>query len=156
MERGSSGICFGIKGRGTIKVSSIFLDTSPFIYFLDGIEPFASKVEKFLLSAMDEKCLLYTSAITDTEYFVHPYREKNFMKIMGYKSFVQNAHILKISIGEDIAEKAAQIRAEYHGIKTADSLQLAASIVYDCNTFLTNDKQLRQIKEISVKLVDEL
>ncbi len=137
-------------------MSPIFLDTSPLIYYLDGIEPFASKVEKYLLSAMDEKCLLYTSTITDTEYFVYPYREKNFVKIMGYKAFLQNAHILKISIGEDIAEKAAQIRAEYPGIKTADSLQLAAAIVYDCDVFLTNDKQLRQIQELGIKLVDEL
>ena len=91
-----------------------------------------------------------------TEYFVYPYREKNFVKIMGYKSFLQNAHILKISIGEDIAERAAQIRAKYQGIKTADSLQLAAALVYDCSVFLTNDKQLRQIQEIDVKLVDEL
>ena len=69
---------------------------------------------------------MYTSTITDTEYFVYPYREKDFVKIIGYKSFLQNAHFLKISVGEDIAEKAAQIRAKYQGIKTADSLQLAS------------------------------
>ena len=57
-------------------MSRIFLDTSPFIYYLDGFEPFASKVEKFLLSAMDNGDFLYTSTITDTEYLVHPYREK--------------------------------------------------------------------------------
>ena len=84
---------------------------------------------------------MYTSTITDTEYFVHPYREKDF---------------LKISVGEDIAEKAAQIRAKYQGIKTADSLQLASAIVYECDVFLTNDKQLRQVEEIRVLLVDDL
>ena len=137
-------------------MKSIFFDTSPLIYYLDGFEPYASKVEKFMLSAMDEKAFLYTSTITDTEYFVHPYREKDFVKIIGYKSFLQNAHFLKISVGEDIAEKAAQIRAKYQGIKTADSLQLASAIVYECDVFLTNDKQLRQVEEIRVLLVDEL
>ncbi len=137
-------------------MSSIFIDTAPFIYYLDGIEPFASKVEKFLLSAMDGKDRLYTSTITDTEYFVYPYKEKNLSKIMGYKSFLQDAHILKICIGEDVAERAAQIRAGYLGIKTADSLQLASAIVYGCDIFLTNDKQLKQISGINVCLVDEL
>ncbi len=137
-------------------MKSIFFDTSPLIYYLDGFEPYASKVEKFMLSAMDEKAFLYTSTITDTEYFVYPYREKDFVKIIGYKSFLQNAHFLKISVGEDIAEKAAQIRAKYQGIKTADSLQLASAIVYECDVFLTNDKQLRQVEEISVLLVDDL
>mgnify|MGYP002627006758 FL=1 len=108
---------------------------------MDGFEPFASKVESFLLSAMDKKHTLCTSTITDTEYFVHPYREKNMAKIIAYKTFLQDSHILKISIGEDIAEKAAQIRAAYQGIKIADSLQLATAIIYGCDVFLTNDKQ---------------
>jgi predicted nucleic acid-binding protein len=50
----------------------VFFDTSPLIYYLDGIEPFASKVEKYLLSAMDENISLYTSTITDMEYLVYP------------------------------------------------------------------------------------
>ncbi len=62
MGERSSGVCFCAEGRGTVKMSPIFLDTSPLIYYLDGIEPFASKVEKYLLSAMDEKCLLYTGS----------------------------------------------------------------------------------------------
>ena len=137
-------------------MSRIFLDTSPFIYYLDGFEPFASKVEKFLLSAMDTADFLYTSTITDTEYLVHPYREKSYIKIIAYKSFLQNIHILKTGIDETIAEKAAQIRAFYQGIKTADSLQLAAAIGSGCDLFLTNDKQLKQVSEITVLLVDEL
>ena len=137
-------------------MKSVFFDTSPLIYYLDGFEPFASKVEAFLLSTMDEKSLLYTSTITDTEYLVYPYREKHFVKIMGYKSFLQNAHFLKISVSEDIAERAAQIRAKYTGIKTADSLQLSSAIIYGCDVFFTNDKQLKQIEEIKVLLVDDL
>ena len=102
-------------------MNSIFLDTSPLIYYLDGSEPFASKVERFLLSVMNSGKELHTSTITDTE-----------------------------------ADKAVQIRAKYKGIKTADSLQLASAIVSECDVFLTNDKQLRQVEEIQVLLVDDL
>ena len=77
-------------------------------------------------------------------------------KIRAYKTFLQDSHILKISIGEDIAEKAAQIRAAYQGMKIADSLQLATAIIYGCDVFLTNDKQLRQVEEIKIQLVDDL
>ncbi len=137
-------------------MNRIFLDTSPLIYYLDGFEPFASKVERYLLSAMDNGDSLYTSTITDTEYLVHPYREKSYIKIISYKSFLQDIHVLKIGIGESIAEKAAQIRAFYQGIKTADSLQLAAAIESGCDVFLTNDKQLKQVSELRALLVDEL
>lgn len=37
-----------------------------------------------------------------------------------------------------------------------DALQLASAIQNNCDVFLTNDKQLKQVQEISVLLVDEL
>ena len=134
----------------------VFFDTSPLIYYLDGIEPFASKVEKYLLSAMDENSSLYTSTITDMEYLVYPYRKNNLVKISAYKSFLANAHFMKVGINEKMAETAAQIRAKYSGIKSMDALQLASAIICGCNVFLTNDKQLRQVDEIQVLLVDDL
>ena len=134
----------------------VFFDTSPLIYYLDGIEPFASKVENYMLSAMDNKCALYTSSITDMEYLVYPYRKKNITKISTYKSFLRNAQFLKVSIDEKIAETAAQIRAKYSGIKSMDALQLASAMISGCDVFLTNDKQLRQVNEIQVLLVDDL
>lgn len=137
-------------------MNPIFLDTSPLIYYLDGFEPYATKVEQFLLAALDERVHLYTSIITDMEYFVHPYRDNNYSKIITYKSFIQNIRVLKINIGEDVADKAAQIRAKYKTIRTADAIQLASAIMYNCNGFLTNDKQLKQVSEIQVLLVDEL
>ena len=134
----------------------VFFDTSPLIYYLDGIEPFASKVENYMLSAMNEKYSLYTSTITDMEYLVYPYRVNNLVKISAYKSFLTNAHFLKVSINEKMAETAAQIRAKYSGIKSMDALQLASAIISGCDVFLTNDKQLRQVEEMQVLLVDDL
>lgn len=71
-------------------MDSIFIDTSPLIYYLDGVEPYATKVEQFLLAKLDENRPLYTSTITDAEYLVHPYRDYNYIKIIAYKSFIQN------------------------------------------------------------------
>ena len=55
-----------------------------------------------------------------------------------------------------IAEKAAQIRAEYRGFKSMDALQLASACLSGCDLFLTNDKQLRQFKELKCITVEEL
>ena len=137
-------------------MKSVFFDTSPLIYYLDGSEPFASKVERFLLSAMNSGKELRTSIITDTEYFVHPYKEHNYVKIAVYRDFLRATHFVKNSIDEETADKASQIRAKYKSIKTADSLQLASAICSECDVFLTNDKQLRQVEEIRVLLVDDL
>lgn len=61
-----------------------------------------------------------------------------------------------VEISQEIAKKAAQIRAEYKGFKAMDALQLAVACLKKCDLFLTNDKQLRQFKEIKCITVDEL
>ena len=60
------------------------------------------------------------------------------------------------SIDIAIAEKAAQIIAEYRGFKSMDALQLASACLSGCDLFLTNDKQLRQFKELKCITVEEL
>lgn len=47
-------------------------------------------------------------------------------------------------------------RAEYQSFKAMDALQLAVASLADCNLFLTNDKQLKQFKELKCITVDEL
>ena len=61
-----------------------------------------------------------------------------------------------IEISQEIANKASQIRAEYKGFKAMDAIQLATACIMGCDLFLTNDKQLRQFKEIKCITVDEL
>ena len=103
-----------------------------------------------------DDCDFFTSAITVTEYLTYPYREKNYTLIDSFYSFVKDMDIMVKDIDAKIAEKAAQIRAEYNAFKTMDSLQLAVAYDMGCDLFLTNDKQLRQFKEITCITMDEL
>ena len=75
---------------------------------------------------------------------------------MDFEAFILDAHITISSLTTDVAKFAAQIRAKYSGIKSMDALQLASAIFSGCDVFLTNDKQLRQVEEIPVLLVDDL
>ena len=64
--------------------------------------------------------------------------------------------IKRVFISEQIAERAAKIRAKYTDIKLADALQIAASLDCNCDVFLTNDKQLKQITEVDVVYLGDL
>jgi len=46
------------------------------------------------------------------------------------------------------------LRAEYK-FKTMDSLQLAVASIEKCDMFLTNDKQLKQFREVHCSTVEE-
>ena len=47
-------------------------------------------------------------------------------------------------------------KTEFCTSTITDALQLASAICSECDMFLTNDKQLRQVEEIQVLLVNEL
>ena len=103
-----------------------------------------------------DECDYVTSAITVTEYLAYPYRQSDLKMVESFYAFVNDMDIQVKEIDVRIAEKAAQIRAEYKFFKTMDSLQLATACIMRCDLFLTNDKQLRQFKEIKCVTVDEL
>lgn len=134
--------------------SRIFLDTAPIIYFLDKKEPYFEKLLDFFFDNSQDNSQFYTSAITNTEFLTIPYRNKDEEKIESYNKFLNLLDFKIIDINSEISRIAAKIRAKYQYIKTIDSLQIASSIEYGCDLFFTNDKQLKQVTEVNVKLVD--
>lgn len=134
--------------------SKTFLDTSPIVYYLENNESYYSLMKKFLMEYRD--CDLVTSAVTVTEYLTYPYQQYNLKLINAFYAFIDGMDIEIRSIDKSIAEKAALIRAEYKFFKTMDALQLATACLSGCNIFLTNDKQLKQFKEIKCITVEEL
>lgn len=136
--------------------SKIFIDTAPFIYMLEDNAQYSLRVRNVVSRYFAANVPLITSPLTFAEYCVVPYRQNALQKIMDFEAFISDAHITISSLTTEVAKCAAQIRAKYSGIKAMDALQLASAINSCCDVFLTNDKQLRQVEEISVLLVDDL
>ena len=133
----------------------VFLDTTPLIYFLDDDIHFGLKTRQIFEEILYNDRLLLTSVLTCMEYLVHPYRTNNQAKIKACADFLNDCHIPVLSINLEIATRAAQIRAAYKDFKSLDALQLATACVYGCDAFLTNDKQLRQLREIHCLTIDD-
>ena len=136
-----------------------FVDTAPFIYFIEknvNDPQYFDKVKMFFLNGYENNKEFVTSVITMEEYFVFPYRSNNLSYIDMFHRLVATTNMEMVEISQDIAKKAAQIRAEYKGFKAMDAIQLAVACIMGCDLFLTNDKQLRQFKEIKCITVDEL
>lgn len=133
----------------------VFLDTTPLIYFLDDDIHFGLKTRQIFEEILYNDRLLLTSVLTCMEYLVHPYRTNNQAKIKAYADFLNDCHIPVLSINLEIATRAAQIRAAYKDFKSLDALQLATACAYGCDAFLTNDKQLRQFREIHCLTIDD-
>ena len=114
------------------------------------------KVKNFFSNGYEADKKFVTSVITMEEYFVFPYRNKLYSFIDMFDRLVETTGMEIVEVNQEIAKKAAQIRADYKGFKAMDAIQLAVACLTKCDLFLTNDKQLRQFKEIKCITVDEL
>ena len=135
--------------------NKVFLDTTPLIYFLDNDENFGEKAKAVFEEILSNGKTLVSSVVTCEEYLVYPYRTNNQEKIDVFFEFMEACGIELIPVSVEIAKKAAEIRAEYKDFKAMDSLQLAVAVCSGCDIFLTNDKQLRQFKDIRCITVEE-
>ena len=81
----------------------------------------------------------------------------NHNKLAGrYREILLNiAHLITYDVSPDIAQKAAEFRANYQ-IPTPDAIQLAAALQGNATYFLTNDHNLRKFAEINVIVVEDL
>ncbi len=133
----------------------VFLDTAPIIYFLDNDVKFGEKAKSILEEILGNGKGLATSVITCMEYRTFPYRNNNYEKAEAFFEFVSDCDIPLYSVNMEIAKKASMIRAEYGYFKAMDALQLASACIQGCDIFLTNDKQLKQFKEIRCVTLEE-
>ncbi len=139
--------------------SKVFLDTAPFIYFIekDSNNPqYFDNMKRFFEEGYREDKEFLTSVITMAEYFVFPYRNQKMSYIDSFHRLVDTLDMEIAEVDQEIAKKAAQIRAQYKNFKAMDALQLATACVTGCDLFLTNDKQLKQFAEIKCVTVDDL
>lgn len=134
----------------------IYIDTSPYIYYLEKNPKYSNKVKVFFMSNYNSDKEFVTSTITIEEYAIVPYRENNKKLLDDFDMLMKDTETDIVDITKPIAKKAAEIRADYNKFKAMDALQLAAAVISGCDIFLTNDKQLRQFKELKVMTMDEL
>ena len=133
--------------------SKIFLDTAPIIYFVEQKEQYLNHIRSIFKANYHSE--FYTSAISVAEYSLYPYLYDKSL-LTKYNQFLDIMGIKVIEINKEIAEKSALIKSQFKFFKTADSLQLASALVFNCDLFITNDKQLRQFSDLEILVLDDL
>ncbi|MEL6865665.1 MAG: PIN domain-containing protein [Bacteroidota bacterium] len=133
-----------------------FIDTAPFIYFIEDHPDFSDKVYQYLAASLSNNDEFTTSVITLMEFGVKPEKENRQEVISQFEELLVELDIQLLVIDKAIARSAYQLRAKYDFLKAMDAFQLAAAIENQCQLFFTNDKKLKRVTEISVLLVEEL
>lgn len=136
--------------------SVVYLDTSILIYFFQNHEKYSKLLDEMFDFLEFKKLKIYFSSLLLTELLVGPFRagQSNIAKDwLTYFKINQNLDIIDLT--PTIAVDAAFLRAKYN-IKTPDSIHLASAMQNQKSLFLTNDNDLKKIKEVNVVCIEDL
>jgi predicted nucleic acid-binding protein len=128
----------------------VALDTQVFIYFIEEERRFLPLV-KPLFEAIDRGDLVgVTSGLTLMEVLVVPYRSGNSVLADRYESLLTNSRGLRfIEVDRRLLKAAAQVRARFK-IRPPDAIQVAAALLSNCNSFLTNDRRIPAVPGLKI------
>ncbi len=137
--------------QGTI----VGLDTAPLIYFLEENPTYLEITDAFFEAMFRGEFRVITSVVTIPEVLVYPLRQGNITLAQQYRDILFNSQVTTIEVVLDIAETAAQLRADYN-LKTPDAIQMATAINEGASFLLTNDGRLPSLPGLSVLVLNQL
>lgn len=133
----------------------IGLDTSVFIYHLEGVSRYAACAGVVFDELATGGFEGVSSVLTLMELAVRPLQLGRPEVADEYEVLLANyPHLTIAEIDRRTVRRAAELRAR-HGLRPADALQVAACLEHGATAFLTNDRDLRRVTETQVILLDD-
>ena len=139
-----------------LSFSKVGLDSMVFIYqFADN--PRYSSLTNVVMDLLGKKKIkAVTSTISVIETLVKPEEEEDMAILSEYENVFQHLpHLKIIPVDWPLSRLAAKLRGRYPKIRVPDAIQVSAALLEDCPVFLTNDSQLKKIREIKVVLLKD-
>ncbi len=141
----------------SLKGSLVYVDTAPFIYFLEKHPTYIEIIYPFFEAMQRNQIRVVTSTVTVLETLVHPIKLQDTKTIRLYRALFFNTRGLRtIDVSQQIAQEAARLRAFYPELETPDAIHMATAIYMNITYFLTNDSRLPSLPELKIIVLDEL
>ncbi|HLE87261.1 MAG TPA: type II toxin-antitoxin system VapC family toxin [Candidatus Brocadiaceae bacterium] len=138
------------------EIDSIFIDTAPFIYYIEEYEKYIETVDPLFSYISQGHITAYTSLITLIEVLTKPIEEKDKRLVYKYEELLTDSKgLILTDMDKNIAVESAKLRVKYR-IKIPDAIQVTSGLVNGAKAFITNDSNLKKIKEIKVIVLDDI
>ncbi len=134
----------------------IYLDTNVWIYALEGYPALVQPLTE-LFTAIDRGDIsAVTSELTLAEVLVKPFMDGSLERQAAYQQVIRSTSTLQVfPVSREILVEAAKLRATAQ-LKLPDAVHVATALSTQCSTFLTNDRKLQSIPNLSVFLLSEI
>lgn len=129
---------------------SVYFDANIFIYLLEHHSDLGEVCLSIVQSAVDKELDGYSGDLVLAELLVKPLKDNNARAVKAVKDlFSKETRIELLPHKRSTFETAALLRANYK-IKLPDALHIATAIENHIEVFLTNDREIPSIPEITV------
>ncbi|MEK7460688.1 MAG: type II toxin-antitoxin system VapC family toxin [Patescibacteria group bacterium] len=133
----------------------IGLDSALWIYLFEDNPDFGDSAEKLFRLIKTGEIDAEMSVIGLIEILTGPKRRGQMVLAARYREKISHfPHVQILGFDEGVVEIASNLRASYR-LQTPDAIHVATAIVAGAEVFVTNDRGLRKIKEIPVKLLQD-
>lgn len=128
-------------------IDKIFLDTNILVYFLDRKSLFHKQAKTVFERCFKQNITIGISTLAITEYLVDIY--KHTKSDLDFFMFLEAANVEIYSYDIHVATRCAKLRA-HHDKKLPDLIHIATALENNFKYFLTNDKSLKNVIDVSV------
>ncbi len=137
-------------------VSRIAIDTSIFIYHLEGHPVYLPLTQEILSGIEQGRWQGITSTITLMELNVEPIQLGRVDIARQYEALLVNFPNLAVyDVNREVARTAARLPANFR-VRPPDALQVSTALIYHADVFITNDQQLKRLQPlIEVLIIDK-
>jgi len=134
----------------------IAIDSMVFIYHFAN-HPLYAPFSTYLLNKAERREItLFTSIISIVECMVLPNKKNDLELVAEYEKVFQSFPNLEITpLDWPLAQLISKLRAHYPKIRLPDLANIAAGLIAGADLFVTNDKQLKKIKEIKTIILED-
>ncbi len=130
-------------------------DSSCFIYFLEDNPKFGDLAELIFESAEKNKIALIASVLVSVEVLTGYRRANDYSAEQEFKQMLKDFPAIEIyEASNKLIDYIVDLRTKY-GIKTPDAIHLATAIEHKADVFVTNDRQLKKVKEIAILYLED-
>ena len=128
----------------------VYFDANIFIYLLEHHPDLGEVCLSIVQSAVDKELDGYSGDLVLAELLVKPLKENNARAVQAVRDlFTNDTRIELLPHTKTAFISAAHLRANYK-IKLPDALHIATAVENHMDVFLTNDREIPAMREITV------
>lgn len=129
----------------------VYVDSGVWITFMEGKDDWSRMIEERLQEIAENHHGICVSNAVESEVLAKPVRTDNRYLIKAYRKTLSGAfHLPLFNTLFDTAKRIMQVEK----LKAMDSIHLAFASHYNCDAFLTTDKDFNATKEVKPILID--